>query len=102
MFPCCFGESLRRSYARQQQERNEGEQVGYQPASNGDNSFQQANSPQNYQWHPVPPQGSGRTENQNRNQEHAPVLQQVAGAVGSYLWNRAFAGNNRQDNHGRV
>jgi hypothetical protein len=102
MFPCCFGESLRRSYARQQQDRNQGQQVRYQPAANGDNGFQQAKSSQNYQWHPVPPQVSGRPEAQNRSQEETPVLEQAAGAVGSYLWNKAFSSNNRSDNRGRV
>jgi len=113
MFPCCFGPCLRRSYERQrgqnrgQSSRNQpairGAQPRYLPAFPGGNNGTQGANSQSYQWHPVPPQVSGRPQTQNPNQGESPgLLRTAAGAVGSILWDRTVNRNNRQDRRARV
>jgi len=83
--PCCFSVALRRSYERQAIEyRNQN-----MPPSNNFAAHQHNQvviQPRGNEVHPVPPQV---------NQEEGSAIINVAGNVGSYLWNKAVKSNNQ-------
>jgi hypothetical protein len=112
LVPCCFSETLKRSYQRQEKEYGDQRfQLNNHAANHNNQAIVQDMPPahqnnhgvehaRGHAVHPVPPQVHPVTTQENQEESKGSSVFNLASDVGSYLWNKAVKRENTSENNG--